>query len=252
MRVPGEIINVNHVLTRVVLDKVKGKKVLLLFTGGRDSRSLFFILLKHHVSFDVCMFTKKHIDSGAYRMDWNIAQYVLRRYGKKNILGDDFYAALTEEECEQQVYSRYDVVINCSFMSGGFDRFSDFHKSVNDLERHLAPWRVYVEKMKKRSPMLFFPALEPCVLQACDEIPIMYRMFSYPQDCITRLNKPNGLLITRRTCFNLRKRCMVLLHRFVMYHFELFDIVLNNRIGGKKNGLVSEGSSAENIPSYDG
>jgi len=226
---------------------------LLLITGGRDSRSVFFILLKHDIDFDVCMFTKRQIDSRSYRMDWNIAHRLLRKYGKKNILGSDYYTAMTQEECTEKIYPLYDVVVICSFMSGGFDRFSDFHKSVNDMERHLAPWRVVVADMKKRSPMLFFPGLNKEVVEACDEIPVMFRMFSYPQDCITRLNKPGGLLVTRRTCFNLKKRVALHVHRMVMFQYEWFNFILVHINGGKdKHGLVSEGSSAENISSYDG
>lgn len=37
------------------LDKLKGKKNLLAFSGGGDSTSLFFLLLKHHIKFDIAI-----------------------------------------------------------------------------------------------------------------------------------------------------------------------------------------------------
>lgn len=37
------------------LNKLKGKKNLLAFSGGGDSTSLFFLLLRHNIKFDIAI-----------------------------------------------------------------------------------------------------------------------------------------------------------------------------------------------------
>lgn len=209
-KIPQSINYLNQVFSDEICNKCLGKKVLLTLSGGMDSRAILSILLNKKIPF-VALTHKASINdmkiAGKISKDFNFPLIVIRTNGQSK-----------ETHCEfKKIFENYDVVLYGTLMSGLFDKFEHFDISESQLEKRIKYYIDFIHNnQEKKYPNVFTPAIEEKVLDALKDIPIYYRLFSYPQRCLIKLNKLN-LLNYPHTSYNLKKRAVSYCHRFLVW-----------------------------------
>lgn len=203
--------NLNQVFTDVILDKCKDKKVLLTLSGGMDTRAILSILLHNKIPFDA-------ITCGLSNdVDIKIAKRIAKDFKLHHIIVP-FSCSSEKTHIEfKKVFKKYDVVLDGTLMSGLFDKYEHFDISEANIEIHFNHYANYMRNVwEKEHPNVFTPAIEQYVLDVLKHIPIYYRLFSYPQVCMIKLNEPK-LVKYPHTSYNLKKRIGLYCHRVIIW-----------------------------------
>lgn len=209
-KVPQSINNLNQVFTDVILDKCRNRKVLLTLSGGMDTRAILSILLLNKIPFDALTHYAVSNDikiAKTIATDFNLNLTILHTNGQ----AEETHRAF------KKIFKEYDVVLYGTLMSGLFDKYEHFDISEAQLKKRTNYYVDFIhDNQERKYPNVFTPAIETKVLDSLKHIPIYYRLFSYPQMCIIKLNEPK-LLRYPHTSYNLKKRVGVYCHRFMVW-----------------------------------
>jgi len=202
--------DLNNALTKAIVSKCKGKKVLLSLTGGMDSRALLSIFFKNGIEFDAfVVYLKDENQQYWAKKDVKTAIKLSRYYGftlKIHYIGWHPW-----QESLRLVKNDYDIVVSGDGFTECLCRYDSYRKGYAQRNGDEAQHFLYSKEYG-----YYAPIWEKEVQKIVRKIPMYRRIFSIPQREIVRLNHPK-LLTYGYTSFNLRRHIYSKIYRFLVW-----------------------------------
>jgi hypothetical protein len=207
----------NKIFSENIIQRCKGKKILLTLSGGMDTRAILSVLCKNNIPIDV--FT---IDGWNNKQDVDIAKQLVDyvEIVDKHIIWkssnlDDIWMY------QDSLFKQYDVVLRGFFMSELFNKYENIHKGENFTLERIEDCSNRCKSMAEKYPMIYQPAYDDEVQKQLSLLPIMYRCFSSIQRKIIMLNQPD-LLSFPLTCYSFKIRFVRWMYWFFIDVFEKY------------------------------
>jgi len=172
----GKIFELNTILTKNLIDKIKNKKILLDLSGGHDTRVNLSILLKHNIKFEVFTYDLSYGDI-------KISTKICKKFKLKQHISKASNSSKLLETLS------WDIRVGGDGYSEWMCILHKLNKSMNQIKSHN---NKYIDKLSNKS-MRYSPMLEYDVVEAIKEIPIVYLAGGYIQKKLIGINYPELL-----------------------------------------------------------
>lgn len=191
-----------------LIKECKGKKILVLLSGGLDSRAILSTLSMNDIDFHALT----HSEKNKIRKDIKISKKIF----KKNENIKKHHILFFEDKKDlfikyREITKDYDIILNGILMSGLFDKYEHIELSEKELNKRIRKEYETISSWKQHFEKMYFPAESKEIIQSLEEIPIFYRFFHFPQKYIIEKNKKD-LMKIEYTTYNVRKRFFRLIH----------------------------------------
>jgi hypothetical protein len=200
----------NQVMTKLLVERTKGKRVLLDLSGGNDTRVNLAMLLKNNIEFTAYTYNKN-------KGDIEIASKIAKKYHLKHILSLDTDLEMKKKK-RAEVIKDFDVVISAH----------GFTETLNALHELNRPYNTCISLVtnQKNTDVIFSPILEKDALDLVKKIPIGYLLGATIQKKLIAMNVPE-LLKFRFTYYDWR-------HYLLNTFYPSFaDFIFNSYYRGK-------------------
>jgi|GEM_PF-2146117 hypothetical protein len=190
----------NEAFCNSVMERCKNQKVLLLLSGGMDTRVLLSVFARYRLNIECLTYNAVVDDIKIAKRLSSMCSNVDNHYIWTELepLWDDNRKRL------YPFFKNYTVVL-VGVMLWSLDRFDNINYSEDGLQQHYQLLADWCHQKESECSQLYFPMFEESLLKLVREIPLKYRYFRYLQRCMVQLNYPQFLSV-KSTHFNMRKR----------------------------------------------